>query len=324
MADNVLANATKRTVREQDYTYHTPISDLGAVGVIGEMQLVNAAGTGIGTGAYPLNVQLVDGSGTPLTGLTASAAAGAGGGSIVYSNASGDFSAAANTGTNTVTITGLPFTLEAINVMGGAVKKQTAAGVVTNVDTDTVTVAGGVITFAEEANFSGTDTLYMTFIGPDKWYDKDLDNAKTNTQNPLYGHYTDPADLISAAQDLTGPFTDVGSEIDARTYSKGAFFVNVDINGATGVAFKLLVKHESAGTEEYALDPELWSLRDSTTSGTGGIKTLDSNVDDKYHIPFEVNNATPYMQLQVGCPATAGTAGNLGQLGTVVYTLGSD
>jgi len=318
---NLLSNAEKRDVRPNDYTYKTPQDALGAVGVIGEVQLVNAAGTGVGTGAYPISVIPVNASGVPLVGITGGAAAGAGGGSIVYSNAAGDFSAAANTGTNTITITGLPFTLEEINVMGGSIKKKTAAGVVTDVDTDTVAVAGGVITLAEEGNFIGTDTFYITFIGPDKWYSRDLDIAKTVDQAPQYGHYTDPVDLISAAQDITGPFTDVGGEIDARSYNCGSLFVNVDINGATGLMFKLLVKHESAGTEEYAMDPNSWSLRDSTTSSTGGIKELDSNVNDLYHIPFEVNNATPYLQLQVAA-ATAGTAGNLGQLDSVVYTLG--
>lgn len=322
MADNVLANATKRVVRPQDYTYHTPISALGAVGVLGEVQLVNAAGTGVGTGAFPLSVILVDAGGEPIASL----GGGIGSGNNVYSNASGDFTTEALTGTKDFNVIGPSFVVEAANVALGSVKKISGTAS-TDVELTSISVTGTtggyVITVSDEdANFIGTDVIAANIVGPWRSYDTDLDIDKVVDQAHPYAHFIDPVALIASAQNLTGPFTDVGGEIDGRTYNAGVFYVNIDINGATGVAFKLLVKHESGGSEEYVMDPNSWFLRDSTTTSTGGIKVLDSNVDDLYQIPFEINNANPYLQFQVGAPSTAGTAGNLGQLDTVFYTLG--
>jgi len=300
-----LTNLTKRDAPLNDLGYLTA-NGAKALGVVGE-------------------VILVDENGNIVVSLGGGGAAG--GGSNSYSDLGGDFTTTANTGTKTFDVIGAPFVVEAGNVAMGSAIKISSTGGVFDIELTAVTITGTtggyVVTVADEdANFATTDTIHANIIGPERAYDIPLDGTKTLPQITPQGHYIDPVDLISAAQDLTGPFTDVGGEIDARSYNCGNLFVNVDINGATDVAFKLLVKHESGGSEEYPIDPNMWSLRDSTTTSTGGYKTLDSDVDDLYVIPFEVDNDTPYLQLQVGAPVTAGTAGNLGQLDTVVYTLG--
>ena len=103
----------------------------------------------------------------------ASSGGGAGGGSIVYRNASGDFTATPGDGDKTVTITGLPYTLEAKHVSGGSVTKINSDDEVSSVKMTDIAVAAGVITLADAAeNFALTDELDVTLIGPDKWYDQ--------------------------------------------------------------------------------------------------------------------------------------------------------
>ncbi len=299
-----LSNLNKRDARFEDVTYYTP-QNARAVGIVGEVVLVDENGNVI------------------IGGL----GGGGGVGGDSYSNLKGDFTTTANTGTKTFDIIGPSYVVEAGHIACGSVKRISSTGGVFGVELTAVTVTsitgGYVVTVADEdANFATTDTIIANIVGPQRAYDIALDGEKTLPQITPQGHYIDPVNLISSAQNLTGPFTDVGGEIDGRSYNSGIVYVNVDINGATDVAFKFLVKHESAGAEEYPMDPGKWSLRDATTTSTGGIKTLDSDVDDLYAIPFEIDNATPYLQLQVGAPVTAGTAGNLGQLDSVVYTLG--
>jgi hypothetical protein len=135
----------------------------------------------------------------------------------------------------------------------------------------------------------------------------------------VYGASTGPINVIAATQGFTGPFTDVGSEIDVRGYNCGAFFLNVDINDTENLRVKILGKHTSAGADEYSLDPFMWSLRDSNMCPTGGWKELNTDADGVYHIPFETDYAVPYLQLQIACN-TAGASPGL--LNSAVYTLG--
>jgi len=135
--------------------------------------------------------------------LYASSAAGGGGGgigggSIVYTNAADDFVATINNGTKTITITGLPFTLEAKHVYAGSIKKQAVTtDLVTDVAITKVSVAGGVITVANESsNFVTGDEVVVTLIGPDKHYDRALDTDKSTIDNPGYAHHTDPNPLV--------------------------------------------------------------------------------------------------------------------------------
>jgi len=300
-----LTKLTKRDAPLNDLGYLT-VGGAKALGVVGE-------------------VALVDENGNIIVSLGGGGAGG--GGSNIYSNLGGDFTTTANTGTKTFDIIGASFPVVTGSVAMGSAKRVSSTGGVFSIELTAVEIAsttgGVVVTVADQdANFATTDTIYANIQGPERAYDIPLDGTKTLEQNTDPGHYIDPVNLISSAQNLTGPFTDVGGEIDARSYNAGAFFVNVDINGATDVAFKLLAKHESGGSEEYPIDPGFWSLRDSTTTSTGGYKILSTDADSLYHIPFVVDNEAPFLQLQVGAPVTAGTAGNLGQLDTVVYTLG--
>jgi len=151
---------------------------------------------------------------TNVPRASSAGASGAGGGSIVYTNAAGDFTAVANNATKTVTITGLPFTLDDIHVVGGTIIKISTDGTTLTLAPTTTTVAAGVITYTGIDDFVTTDTVYVTLIGPDKWYDNALDNALVNVQNPNYAHYTDTEILINEA-DLG--ITDTATGTDTNT-----------------------------------------------------------------------------------------------------------
>jgi len=175
-----LSFLANRDNRLNDVGYLT-VESKKAIGVVGEVVLVDEEGVAV----------------TSLGG-------GAGGGSIIYTNAAGDFTAVANDGTKTITITGLPFTLEPIHIVGGDMKKIDVNDEVSSVKLTDVQVTAGVITLADADDFVATDTIYMTLIGPDKWYDRDLDSGKQLTQNPEYGHYTDIEHIIEETNSATG------------------------------------------------------------------------------------------------------------------------
>ena len=131
------------------------------------------------------------------SGGSAASGSSVGGGNNTYSNASGDFIATITDATSNITITGLSFTLEDINVVMGAIKKITAAGVVTNVDLSDVVVAGSVITVENEPAFATGEVVVVSLIGPDKAYDVDLDSAIGTVLNPEYAPYTSVEALVS-------------------------------------------------------------------------------------------------------------------------------
>ena len=129
----------------------------------------------------------------PASGASSSV----GGGASTYSTAQGDFTATITDATKNITVTGLPFTLEAEHVVAGSIKKITSTGVVTIVDTDTVSVAGTVITLAEADDFATGDTVVVSLTGPDKAYDEVVDSNIVTVLNPGYAHYTSVETLIS-------------------------------------------------------------------------------------------------------------------------------
>lgn len=124
--------------------------------------------------------QLAGGSGGGSSSGSGGAASGAG----TYSNALGDFTATANSGAKTITITGLPYTLEVKHVVFGSIKQIDSNGLVTNLPLTDVAVSSGVITLDDmSANFAAGDTVAVTLLGPDKAYDKANDANDTGIIN---------------------------------------------------------------------------------------------------------------------------------------------
>jgi len=187
---------------------------------------------------------------TNIARPTSAGAGGAGGGSIVYTNAAGDFVATPTTGAKTITITGLSFTLEAINVVSGSIKRIVSDGTVIDLDLSDVSVAGGVITLDNIDNFTAGDVIYATFIGPDKAYDQSLDVTKIVVQNPDYGHYTSVETLVDEA-DVAGKQAtgDAGGDATHIVDADGAFTV-----ASTAVGYLAHNVTEATSAEVLSVD----------------------------------------------------------------------
>lgn len=218
-------------------------------------------------------------------------------GGSVFSNAQGDFAVATTSGTKTMTVTGLPFTLEAVHVVAGSARSITTAGVVSTLPLSSVTVSSGVITLNDTpSNFDGTESILLHIVGPDKTFDNTLDVVKTTEQAPTWNRYTDSEDLISAAQNVTTSWADIGPEIDTRGYSTLVAYVTLDINAGSGVKIKALGKTAYAGASEYDIP-----TKTTTTSGTGvypHFYEFSSDIDQLTVLDWDVKGV-PFVQLQV-------------------------
>jgi len=177
----------------------------------------------------------------------ASSGSSVGGGNNTYSNASGDFTAVITDSTANITVTGLPFTLEDKHVAMGAIKLITSAGVVTSVALSDIAVAAGVITVADQPDFSTGDVVVVSLIGPDKAYDVATDSGLTTVLNPEYGHYTSVEYLINesnlgidgtqgAASGSATVFDDDASTFTAETIAEGFPIYNLtDVGVPSGI-----------------------------------------------------------------------------------------
>lgn len=218
-------------------------------------------------------------------------------GGSVFSNAQGDFSVATTSGTKTMTVTGLPFTLEAVHVVAGSARSITTAGMVTTLPLSSVSVSSGVITLSDvSANFDGTESILLHIVGPDKTFDNTLDVVKTSEQAPLWNRFTDSESIISASQNVTTTWVDIGPELDTRGYNTLVAYVTVDINAGSGVKLKALAKTAYAGASEYDIP-----TKTTVTSGTtvyGHFYQFGADVDQLVALDWDVTGI-PYVQLQV-------------------------
>lgn len=203
----LLDNLNNENARLQDVGYKTS-AGIRAVKVIGEVNLVDELGNQAGTATNPIGVILIDSSGEVITSL---GGGGAGSGDNVYSDLSDDFTTLAITGTKTFNVLGISFTPGVANIAASSVKRINAAGVVSDVELSDVGIAatsGGytVSVTDENDNFIGTDIITAQIPGPDKGYDTDLDADKNLVQNPVYAHYTDPENVVSVVNAVTGTY----------------------------------------------------------------------------------------------------------------------
>lgn len=123
----------------------------------------------------------------------------------LYSNIFGDFSAAANNGSKTITLsayasTALSDTISAANLMGGLVIRKNTAGNIDLLPLNHATYAANVFTLTDMvANFASGDTVSIFLIGPDKAYDETIDADKMTMASGVVR----TSDTIGVAQDVT-------------------------------------------------------------------------------------------------------------------------
>ena len=194
-----------------------------------------------------------------------------GGGFTTYSNSSGDFTATANTGTKTITLSALPFTLNAKNVVTGTIKKIDSSGNVTSVPVTNVTVSGSVITLGDADAFVSGDEVVVNLIGPDKAYDKTSDTSKNTTQNPEWAHHTDPVHLVDETNIAANDYFITTSTLGYRNV--GIQAVITDTTGASLKVFGTLdssaavpVTGGSVGNTWHELTSDIYGAAVSGTS----------------------------------------------------------
>jgi hypothetical protein len=220
------------------------------------------------------------------------ASSGVGGGSIVYSNASGDFIATITNATKNITITGLSsFTLEAMHVVAGSIKKiAVTTNVITNVALTNVAVSGGVITVSDTDNFVTGDVVVVTLIGPDKAYDK-ADYTKVLVGNSEYGHYTSVETLVSETNLLGYKGNSTGTDADTLANSAAPFVV---ANVAQGYLAYQTTDGGSA-LVSTTVAPTTTVVETATLSGgfswyPAGAKAYSVPYVNRYEIPMEGYN----------------------------------
>jgi len=105
--------------------------------------------------------------------------------------------------------------------------------------------------------------------------------------------------IISAAQDLTGAYADLGGVIDCRGYDKLGLYIDLDVNDSSTNTLRILPIKESDGTDEY-----------EPLTATDYVYTL-GDTDKKIFIPFDTDNRIPFIQIQVKAGTVGTTAGQI-------------
>jgi len=186
---------------------------------------------------------------------------GGGGGNNTWSTKSGDFIATPTVSTKTITVTGLPWTLEAGNV--SLIEKYDSSGNKETLDISPISVSGGVITLSDEDNFASGDSVEVTLIGPDKAYDKATDSQLSFRINPEYEHYTSVEHLVSEA-DLGITATADGTDTDTLTDADGGFSV-----ASVAVGFEAYSEEEDTAATVLSVDSATAITTDAITDWTG-------------------------------------------------------
>jgi len=170
------------------------------------------------------------------------------------------------------------------------------------------------------ATFANTD-VFMVVIRAEDRYASDPGNHLLSAEVSPYPLRGDDAgiQLISAAQDFTAGWVDLGSEIPMFGYSKLKLWLTFDINDSTDLQVRVLEKHESGGTEEY--DPALETYSASDIKFEAAYWELNTDADGLFTLVFNTDGCTPYIQVQI----KAGTlgVGTDAQMDAAYYTRGT-
>lgn len=134
---------------------------------------------------------------------------------------------------------------------------------------------------------------------------------------PRYGKTIGPLALISAAQDLTANWVDLGGEISTENVQNIGLYLNLDINDSQDARVRLLAKHTSGGTDEYTLPIRTVSASDVKVQPEYTEFAVDA--DQKMLVAAVLDAIVPFCQFQV----QAGTVGaSAGQIDGAHYVLG--
>ncbi len=152
------------------------------------------------------------------------------------------------------------------------------------------------------------DTNYASQQILNQLLDDTLKIIKLQDQSPLWYRYTDGDPLVSGNDigAVADTWVDAGAEIDCRGYSKLSLWVDLTVNNSTGNQLQILCKHTNAGTDEYVEE-----------TAADYQKTI-GDADRKVIYRFELDNNTPYVQIQTKATVLGATEATV----NIDYTLG--
>lgn len=116
------------------------------------------------------------------------------------------------------------------------------------------------------------------------------------------------ADIISAAQDLTGAWVDLGEVIDVRDVKLIALWLKLDINDSTDVRIRALAK-TSETSDDYVFP--IKSASSSAVSLQDEYYEFTDDTDQNMLLDFEVGDIVPFIKFQVMAGTVGASAGNI-------------
>lgn len=123
--------------------------------------------------------------------------------------------------------------------------------------------------------------------------------------------------MISAPQDVTTSWVDLGSEIPMHGFNTLKLWLTVDINNALDFRIRVLTKHESGGVEEY--NPQIETVGAADVKIEPHLWEINVDADQLPELVYRGDGLTPFVQVQI----SAGTAGaTAGQIDAAYYTRG--
>lgn len=184
----------------------------------------------------------------PLPVAQISNAGSTSGGSSIYSNAFGDFTATANSGAKTITLSAYASTIlssviSTTNFLNAVIKRKSSAGVVDTLPISNVAFAANVITLSDmAANFASGDTVAVFIQGPDKGFDEANDLQKVTMGSGIAATTDSIAAKLSTDAIMIGNTELTPKRICISVASSGN---NTVLAAVTGKSIRILSGHLS-------------------------------------------------------------------------------
>ena len=117
--------------------------------------------------------------------------------------------------------------------------------------------------------------------------------------SPLDQKYSGPTSMGAAVALVTTTWTDLGAEIDVRGNKGIRFYLTVDKNDSTGIAFRVMLKDASAAADEYVY--KFGTVAAGVVTLDDGSWTLgDADGYVEVSIP-DLGNTVAFVQPQIYC-----------------------
>lgn len=126
---------------------------------------------------------------------------------------------------------------------------------------------------------------------------------------------TAPKALISAAQDLTGAWVDLGGVIPTSNAEAIGLYLTLDINGSTNARVRMLTLHTSGGTEHVL---PIRTVGASAVAVEDEYIEFTDDADQSMLLSWTLAGIIPFVQFQVSTGAVGAPAGQIDAANIVI------